>query len=74
MIDDPSGGRRIDAGDRVDERRLARAIRADQPENLARVERERRIPQRGDATEDFAHMLRRKHNLRHIYLPDRQTD
>ena len=43
MKEDAARGRRINAGDRVNERGLARAIRPDQPEDFPPMERERGI-------------------------------
>src|SRR4051794_3177935 len=37
---DPAGRREVEAGDQVDERRLARAVRADQADDLLPAERE----------------------------------
>ena len=45
---DPAGGRRDDPGDQAEQRRLARAVAADQADRLARLDRERDVPERPD--------------------------
>ena len=46
LEDDPAAARALDAGDGVDERRLAGAVRADDAEQLAGADVERHAPER----------------------------
>src|SRR5215211_3056980 len=48
---DAAGVRRVEASDHVERRRLARAVRADQPRDLALVERERHVVESNNAAE-----------------------
>src|SRR4029077_20064899 len=54
---DATLGRREDAGDRVEQGRLARAIRADQREHLAALRVERHIIHGDEAAEPLRHVL-----------------
>ena len=56
---------RVDAGDDVEDRRLAGAVRADEPEDLARVDVERHVVERGDATEAHRDVVELEERLSH---------
>ena len=78
---DSSGKRLGEAGERVDQRRLARAVRPDQPEHLARSDRERHVVHRVDHAETHPHSiggerLRRDHRspLRRALRPRRRPN
>ena len=53
---DLAARRLVDAGDDVEERRLAGAVRPDQPTDLADLDREGQLVQRHDAAEADAHL------------------
>jgi hypothetical protein len=57
---DPAGGRRVDAVDQVEQRRLARAIRADDRVDLALRDREVELRHGGDAAEALGQALDRE--------------
>src|SRR5438094_147025 len=52
--------RAVQAGDQVEERRLAGAVRADQPGNLALLDRERDVVDGDDASEPLREVLDRE--------------
>ena len=58
--DDRAGQRPLEAGEDVDQRRLAGAVRADQAEDLAAVEPDTDLIDRQEAAEPDGHTLRLK--------------
>ena len=58
--DDAAGVRLVEARDDVERRRLAGAVRPDQPGDLALVDRERDVVERDDAAEGPGHVLDRE--------------
>jgi hypothetical protein len=62
---DPAAGRRHLAGEEVDERRLAGAVRPDDGVDLARLECERDVVDRGEALEALRERLGDEDRLSH---------